>query len=132
MYHLGFDSSMLRSLLTRIITSFTLHSEADYRMTSQRAREILRLQEQPVKLHEVCYGQQEPPRRPHGGLVPPIDLVRHCFKEPFGEGSSRNPSDLTPIARVLEAIIRRTLLPRLGYREGLTRLQLWLLNALMQ
>ena len=26
----------------------------------------------------------------------------------------------------------RTLLPRLGYREGLTRLQLWLLNALMQ
>ena len=35
-------------------------------------------------------------------------------------------------ARVLEAIIRRTLLPRLGCREGLTRLQLWLLNALMQ
>jgi len=58
--------------------------------------------------------------------------VRHCFKEPFGEGSRRNPSDLTPIAQVLEAIIRRTLLPRLGYREGLTRLQLWLLNALMQ
>ena len=94
----------------------------DYRMMSQRSREILRLQEQPVKLHEVCYGQQEPPRRPHGGLVPPVDLVRHCFKEPFGEGSRRNPSDLTPTARVLEAIIRRTLLPRLGYREGLTRL----------
>ena len=64
--------------------------------------------------------------------MPPTDLVRHCFKEPFGEGSRRNSSDLTPIARVLEAIIRRTLLPRLGYREGLTRLQLWLLNALMQ
>ena len=28
----------------------------DYRMMSFRAREILRLQEQPVKLHEVCYG----------------------------------------------------------------------------
>ena len=54
--------------------------------------------------------------------MPPIDLVRHCFKEPFGEGSRRNPNDLTPTARVLEAIIR-TLLPRLGYREGLTRLQ---------
>ena len=64
--------------------------------------------------------------------MPPTDLVRHCFKEPFGEGSRRNPSDLTPTARVLEAIIRRTLLPRLGYREGLTRLQLWLLNTLMQ
>jgi hypothetical protein len=61
----------------------------DYRMMSQRAREILRLQEQPVRLHEVCYGQQEPPRCPHSGLVPPIDLVRHCFKEPFGEGCNR-------------------------------------------
>ena len=104
----------------------------DYRLTSQRVREILMLQEQPVKLHEVYYGQTEPPRRPHGGLVPPIDLVRHYFKEPFGEGSRRNPSDLTLTAQVLEAIMRRTLLPRMGYREGLTRIQLWLLNALMQ
>ena len=73
-----------------------------------------------------------PPRRPHGGLVPPSDLVRHCFIKPFGEGSSKTPSDLTPIARVLDAIMRRTLIPRMGYREGLTRLQLWLLNSLMQ
>ena len=43
----------------------------DYRLMSFRAKEILRLQEQPVKLHEVCYGQQEPPRRPRGGMVPP-------------------------------------------------------------
>jgi hypothetical protein len=28
--------------------------------------------------------------------------------------------------------MRRTLLPRMGYREGLTHIQLWLLNALMQ
>ena len=42
------------------------------------------------------------------------------------------PSDLTPIARVLDAIMRRTLLPRMGYHEGLTRIQLWLLNYLMQ
>ena len=28
----------------------------DYRLTSTRVREILRLQEQPVRLHEVCYG----------------------------------------------------------------------------
>jgi len=33
--------------------------------------------------------------------MPPKDLVRHCFIEPFGEGSSRTPSDLTPTARVL-------------------------------
>ena len=65
-------------------------------------------------------------------MVPPTDLVRHCFTEPFGERSSRTPSDLTPIARVLDAIMRRTLLPRMGYHEGLTHIQLWLLNALMQ
>ena len=63
--------------------------------------------------------------------MPPTDLVRHCFTEPFGEGSSRTPSDLTPTARVLDAIMR-TLLLRMGYREGLTRIQLWLLNTLMQ
>ena len=28
--------------------------------------------------------------------------------------------------------MRRTLLPRMGYREGFTRIQLWLLNSLMQ
>ena len=32
-----------------------------YRLTSTRVREILRLQEQPVKLHEVCYGQTTTP-----------------------------------------------------------------------
>ena len=64
--------------------------------------------------------------------MPPTDLVRHCFTEPFGEGSRRNPSDLNPTARILEAIMRRTLLPRMGYREGLTRIQLWLINSLMQ
>ena len=64
--------------------------------------------------------------------MPPTDLVRHCFIEPFGEGSSRTPSDLTPTARVLDAIMRRTLLLRMGYRKGLTHIQLWLLNSLMQ
>ena len=63
-------------------------------MMSQRVREILRLQEQLVKLYEVCYGQQELPRRPHGGLVPPTDLVRHCFKEPLVRGQGGTPVTL--------------------------------------
>ena len=99
---------------------------------SFKVREILRLQESPIRLHEVCYGHTEPPRCPHGGLVPPTDLIRPCFIEPFGEGSSRTPRDITPIARLLDAIMRRTLLPRMGYCEGLTHIQLWLLNAMMQ
>ena len=87
-----------------------------------RVREILRILESPIRLHEVCYGQTEPPRRPHGGLVPPIDIIRVCFIEPFGEGSSRTPRDLTPTARLLDAIMRRTLLSRMGYHEGLTQI----------
>ena len=64
--------------------------------------------------------------------MPSTDLVRYCFTEPFGEGSSRTPSDLTPTARVLDVIMRRSLLLRMGYRKGLTHIQLWLLNSLMQ
>jgi hypothetical protein len=63
--------------------------------------------------------------------VPPIDLVRPCFHEPFGEGSRRTLAVLTPIARVLDAIVRRTLLPRLGYHEGLARMQLWVVHHLV-
>ena len=61
----------------------------------------------------------------------PTDLVRPSFSEPFGEGLSRTPRDLTPTAWLLDAIMRRTLLPRMGYREGLTRIQLWLLYHLV-
>ena len=89
----------------------------DYRLMSFKVREILKLQESPICLHKVCYGHIEPPRCPHSGLVPPTDLIRPCFIEPFGEGSSRTPRDLTPTARLLDAIMRRTLLPRMGYRE---------------
>ena len=96
-----------------------------------RVREILRIPESPIRLHETCYGQTEPPRHPHSGLVPPTDLVRPCFIEPFGEGSSRTPRDLTPTAWLLDAIMRRTLLPRMGYHEGLTRIQLWLVHYLV-
>ena len=64
--------------------------------------------------------------------MPPTDLVRPCFTEPFGEGSSRTLRDFTPIARLLDAIMRRTLLSRMSYREGLTRIQLWLVNSLIQ
>ena len=102
----------------------------DYRLMSYRVREILWILEAPIRLHEVCYGQTEPPRHPYSSLVPPTDLVQPCFTEPFGEGSSRTPRDPTPIARLLDAIMR-TLLLRMGYREGLTRIQLWLLNSLI-
>jgi hypothetical protein len=63
--------------------------------------------------------------------VPPTDLIRPCFHEPFGKGSRRTHVSLTPLARMLDAIVRRTLLLRLGYREGLTRMHLWVVHHLI-
>jgi hypothetical protein len=63
--------------------------------------------------------------------VPPTETVRACFHETFGEGSRRTPHDLTPTAHLLDAVMRRTLLPRDGYHEGLTRIQLWLVHHLI-
>jgi hypothetical protein len=94
----------------------------DRRLYSTRVREIVRLPASETKIHQLCFGQTAPLRRPHGGTVPPTDMIRPCFREPFGEGSRRTPASLTLLARVLDAIVRRTLLLRLGYREGLTRM----------
>nr|ACS88371.1 putative protein [Coix lacryma-jobi] len=102
-----------------------------YRLYSSRAREYLGLTVYPTRVHTVCYGQTEPPRRPHAGEIPPAETVRACFREPFDEGSSRRPRDLTPTARLVHEVMRRTLLPRTGYREGLTRIQIWLVHHLV-
>ena len=91
----------------------------------------MRILESSTRIHEICYEQTEPPRCPHGGRVPPTDTVRACFTEPFREGSSHALRDLTPTARILDSVMRRTLLPRGGYHEGLTRIQLWLVHHLI-
>ena len=54
-----------------------------------------------------------------------------CFRPPFGEGSSRTVRDLTRPARILDFVLRKTLLPRTGYRDGFTRIQLWLVAHLI-
>jgi hypothetical protein len=45
--------------------------------------------------------------------------------------SRRSPADFTTAAKYLFELIRRTLLPRMGYREATTHIQLWLLGALV-
>jgi hypothetical protein len=62
---------------------------------------------------------------------PPIETVRACFHEPFGEGSSYTPRDLTPTSHLLNEVMRRTLLSRMGYHEGLAHIQLWLVSHLV-
>jgi hypothetical protein len=63
--------------------------------------------------------------------VPSIDVVRCLFGSDFGVGSSRRPVDILPPVRLLDAIIRRTILPHLNFRDGTTRLQQWLLSHLV-
>jgi hypothetical protein len=81
----------------------------DYRVIAQRAREVLGL---------IAYAT-----RIHGGALPPDDFVAPCFRQPFGEGSSRTVVDLTRPARILDFVMRKTLFPRTGYRDGFTRIQ---------
>ena len=103
----------------------------DYRVTAQSAREVLGLRAYPTRIHQLCYGNFEPPRRPHGGEMPPVDFVAPCFCQPFGEGSSRIVGDLTRPARILDFVLRKTLFPRTGYRDGFTRIQQWLVAHLI-
>jgi len=95
----------------------------DYRVITQSAREVLGLRAYPTRIHQLCYGNFEPPRRPHGGELPPVDFVAPYFRQPFGEGSSRTVGDLTRPARILDFVLRKTLLPMTGYRDGFTRIQ---------
>jgi hypothetical protein len=101
-------------------------------ISSARARELLRIPLQSVRLHQLCYPGVDPPRRAHGGIVPPVDSVRCLFGSDFGEDSSRRPVDMLLPVRMLDAIIRRTILPRPNFRDGTTRLQQWLLSHLVR
>ena len=84
----------------------------DYRMTARRAREVLGLTTSSTRIHQLCYGNFEPPRRPHGGALPPVDFVAPCFRQPFGERSTRTVGDLTRPAKIHDFVLRKTLFPR--------------------
>jgi hypothetical protein len=96
--------------------------------SSEWAREILRIPHNANKIHKLCFPDAEPPRRAHTRVLPPVEDMRPCFRGDFGEGSIRIPTDMTSIARALDSIVRRTILPREGFREGFTRLQQWIVS----
>jgi hypothetical protein len=54
------------------------------------------------------------------------------FRGDIGEGSSRLPSEMTTTARILDSIVRKTVVPREGFRDGLTRLHQWVLSHLIR
>jgi hypothetical protein len=84
-----------------------------------------------TRLHSLCYGTSDPPRCPHNGVAPATAHVAALFRPPFIDGSRRSPADFTPAAKFLYQLMRRMLLPLMGYREATTHIQLWHLGALI-
>jgi hypothetical protein len=81
-----------------------------------------------VSLHEMVYGDADPPRKAMiGGIAPSHEAISQCFHQPFPASYARVPSLLTPEAYAVHMALRRTLLPRSGYSEGFTGLQQLLL-----
>jgi hypothetical protein len=75
-----------------------------------------------TRLHSLCYGTSDPPRRPHGGVAAGTAHVAALFRPPFLEGSQCSLIDFTTAAKFLYQLMRRTLLPRMGYREAATHI----------
>ena len=83
--------------------------------------------DEPHSLHHLTYGDVEPPRRPHQPYPPADEEASRLFVQPFLPGTPRVPDRLTPLAKTVHLALRRSLLYRMGYNEGITALQQWLL-----
>jgi hypothetical protein len=103
----------------------------DVTITASQIRQLFGFPKLTTRLHSLCYDTSDPPRRPHGGVAPGTAHVAALFRPPFLDGSRRSQADFTTAAKYLFELIRRTLLPRMGYREATTHIQLWLLGALV-
>ena len=60
-------------------------------------------------------------------MFPSDEDMTVLFQPPFLRGTPRVPSRLTPVAYVIHFALKRSLLFRNGYIEGITALQQWLL-----
>ena len=82
-------------------------------------------------MHYQAYGNTVPPRRPHETHFPSDEEVSVLFQQPFLPGPPRTPDRLTPVAHTIHLALRKRLLFRIGYNEGITALQQWLLLYIM-
>ena len=83
--------------------------------------------EEPYSLHFHTYGDADPPRRLKEPMFPSNEDVSVLFQPPFLPGTPRVPSRLTLVAYVIHFALKRSLLFRIGYSEGITALKQWLL-----
>jgi hypothetical protein len=83
--------------------------------------------------HSIVYGDREPSRHSLlGGSFSSDEEMVRLFVESFtGRRAYRTPNMLTPEANVVHQALRKTLLPRIGNAESITRFQQWLLLHVM-
>jgi hypothetical protein len=103
----------------------------DVTLHASQIRQLFGFLESSTRLHSLCYDTLDPPCRPHGGVAPVTAHFAVLFRPPFTDGSRHSPTNFTPAAKFLYELMRHTLLPRMGYREATTHIQLWLLGALI-
>jgi hypothetical protein len=72
----------------------------------------------------MCYCTSDPPRHPHDRVALGTAHVAALFRPPFIDGSQHSPAYFTPAAKFLYELMRHTLLPRMGYRDATTHIQL--------
>ena len=110
-----------------------MFQERHYRLTRARLATLLgvRIAEKPHYLHYQAYGNTVPPRRPHETHFPSDEEVSVLFQRPFLPGTARISDNLTPVAHTIHLTLRKSLLFRIGYNEGITALQQWLLLHIM-
>jgi hypothetical protein len=103
----------------------------DVTIHASQIHQLFGFTESSTRLRSLCYGTSDPPRHPHGGVALATAHVAALFRPPFSDGSQCSPADFTPATKYLYQLMRRMLLPRMGYREATTHIQLWLLGALI-
>ena len=74
---------------------------------------------EPYSLHFHTYGDTDPPRRLKETMFPSDEDVSILFQQLFLPGTPRVPSRLTPVPYVIHFALKRSLLFRIGYSEGL-------------
>jgi hypothetical protein len=103
----------------------------DVTIHDSQIHQVFGFNESSTRLHSMCYGTSDPPRRPHGGVAPGTAHIAALFRPPFSDRSRRSLADFTTAAKFLYQLMRQALLPWMGYREAATHFQLWLLGALV-
>jgi hypothetical protein len=83
----------------------------DVTIHASQNRQLFGFSESSTRLHSLCYGTSDPPRRLDDGVAPATAHITALFRPPFTDGSRRSLADFTLAAKYLYQLMRRTLLP---------------------